>query len=201
LEDVFQPNLNTGVLLHPDGRPCLALALPFIQGIYSALEIEFGDAGQDLLYRCGFEWGLQEMLRLTQQFQEDFGPDGAAIWQRDPKSVFDSWWHPLQISGWGTCDVDFSRLDRGIIVADVRQSVFASALEPGNRPVCHHHAGLLAGALSFLERAERHATEIQCRALGDESCQFVVGPGSDVDAAESARQKGVGPADIARRLG
>jgi len=199
--EVFRANLLEGRLLRPDGQACAVVGLDFLSGLVAALADRSGEFARDVLYRSGYEWGLQEMLRLNEASREELRGRDTDLWRMDPSLVFSSWWKPMQLSGWGTSILDFSRLHRGIVVAELRQSAFADAAQAAAQPVCHHHAGLLAGGLSFFERAERHSTEIRCRALGHEFCQFVVGPGSDVDAAESARQKGADATEIISRLG
>ena len=56
--------------------------------------------------------------------------------------------------------------------------------------MCHLYAGLFAGALSFYDRAESHALETSCLALGHDCCRFLVGPGPLIDRAETAQRKG-----------
>jgi uncharacterized protein len=75
-----------------------------------------------------------------------------------------------------------------------------AALGVSARPVCHWYAGLFAGAWSFIQRAERHAVEFECSAVSAAACQFVVGPGPEIDAVETWRQDGVSAAEILRRV-
>jgi predicted hydrocarbon binding protein len=194
-----QADLAAGSLLRSDGVRCAALSIDFVQSLHFSLLEQFGDLAQDVLYRCGYEWGLQDMLQLNQRLREE--SDGKSdIWQLDAQSVFDSWWTPFQESGWGLANFDISRMSRGIVVTELQNSVVAAAVE-GEQPACHFYAGLFGGGVSFFDRAERHATEIECRGAGHPTCRFVIGPGTDVDAAESARQQGTSPMDIIRRLG
>ena len=199
--EFFQADLISGALLRDNGSRCAALPVDFVQSIHLALFEQFRETAQDVLYRIGFEWGLQEMLRVNQHVRNDDGSGKIAPWDMDPNLVFEEWWQPLRETGWGAATLDFSHLARGVVVAEVRQSIVASALGRTDRPVCHCYAGLFSGGLSFFERAERHATEMQCRAMGHPSCKFIIGPGADVDAAEMARKQGVAAIDIIRRIG
>ena len=142
-----------------------------------------------------------KLLRLNQNLHDQFKGDAADLWQLEPKYVFDTWWAPLQAAGHGTASFEFSRLARGVMVVNLQGSIVVAALEGADQLICHYYAGLFAGALSFFERAERHAMELQCLAVGHGSCTFVVGPGADIDVAETARQQGDAPAEVIRRLG
>lgn len=200
-DDFFQQELQTGSLRRTDGARVAALSVEFVQAFHFALVEHMGDSAQDILYRSGYEWGLQDMIRLNERLHDEIGGSNFDLWQMDAKFVVESWWTPLAESGWGACQFDFSRLSRGIVCVDLKNSIVAQALESSDQPVCHLYAGLFAGALSFFERAERHAVEIQCRSLGQDSCKFVIGPGAEVDNAESRRQQGASAAEIIRRLG
>ena len=200
-DDFFHQELEAGSLLRIDGTRVAALSVDFIHTLHFALVEHCGDAAQDILYRSGYEWGLQDMIRLNRQLHDEIGGGNFDLWQMDAKFVIESWWTPLAEAGWGTCQFDFSRLSRGVVCVELKNSIVAQALEGADHPVCHVYAGLFAGALSFFERTERHAVEIQCQALGQESCKFVIGPGADVDNAESRRQQGASAAEIIRRLG
>lgn len=197
-EKFYRADLKTGVLALADGRRVTAFSIDFIQSLHLTLLEQWDESAQDILYRSGYEWGLREMVRLNQELRTA-GRGG--VWETDVNLVFRSWWHPLRDAGWGTVTFDFTRLSRGITVAELKHSVVASALAGTDQPVCHFYAGLFGGGLSFFERAERHASEMQCGAMGHPSCTFIIAPGAAVDAAESARQKGTAVADIVRRLG
>jgi predicted hydrocarbon binding protein len=194
---LLQADLATGTLRRSDGERWAALPLDFVQHLHFTLLDQFSDAAQDVLYRAGYEWALQTMLQLRQHH----GAGKPDFWQLAAPAVFESWWQPLREGGWGAASLDVSRLGRGLAVVELQNSAVAAALEGTDQPVCHYYAGLFGGALSFFQRTERHATEIECRAMGHAACRFVIGSGPDIDAAEGARQQGTSAAEIIRRLG
>ncbi len=196
----FQADFGSGALFRRDGQRCAGLAVEFISSLQESVTECFGDDARDVLYRCGFEWGLKELLATTTKLLRDSSPQNVTLAQLEPKFALETWWRTMRETGHGLAKIDCSRDGRGIVVIDLRQCPAALATPIGSHPVCHYYAGLFAGALSFLDRAERHATEIQCRALGHSCCQFVVGPGSEVDAAEAARQQATPAVEILRRL-
>lgn len=182
-----------------DGERVAALSRDFVQSLHIALLEQFAENAQDLLYRSGYDWGLQDMVRLTRQLKKQSGAD-ADLWQMDEKSVFEAWWSALAETGWGRTTFDISGLARGIVIVELHDSAVVAAVGESDQPICHWYAGLFAAAVSFCARAERHGVEVQCAALGAPTCQFVIATGADVDAAETWRQQGAKPADIIRRL-
>jgi uncharacterized protein len=119
----------------------------------------------------------------------------------EAKFIFEKWWSPLAEAGWGRCTFDLSSSTRGRVFIELQNSVIGHAFPGGTNPVCHVYAGLFAAAVSFYERTERHATELQCTGMGQPACRFFVGLGADVDSAEALRKQGLSAADIIRRLG
>ena len=182
-----------------EDRPQPAAPLEFVRSLHFRMLETYGDDTQDMLYRSGYEWGLQEMKALNGRLREEYGGD-SDLWQMDPKFVLDSWWAPLLAGGWGVWSISAAAKARGVTVIDLRHSLVADALPGAEYPVCHLYAGLFAGGLSFFERAERHGVEISCRAVGAEMCTFVIGPGGDIDSVEASRQQGASVADIVARF-
>ena len=163
---------------------------------------------RQLLYRAGFEWGLQDMLQLSTRLREESGgADNTDLWKMDAPFVLERWAAPFAAAGWGACIFDLTAHEHGLTFVDLRHSASATAVsatasarQPIAAPVCHLYAGLFAGALSFYDRVESHAVETECAALGHACCRFVVGPGPLIDQAESARHSGLAHDAIRRRL-
>lgn len=197
-----------GAIRSSDQRRAAAIPVEFVQGLHANLTKELGDAARRTLYACGYEWALQDMVHLNQRLRTEPGSGNLDLWQMDARFVLDSWWEPLSDAGWGVWTLDLTTQAKGITFVDLHQSAVvvppASPRPPARlgagQPVCHLYAGLFAGALSFIERGENHAVEIQCAALGHPSCRFVIGPGAQIDAVESWRQQGIGADEIRRRL-
>ena len=199
-EDFFRHQPDEGTIRLSDGQRAAAVSQEFIQSLHESLSRDLGDSARHLLYACGYEWGLQDMVRLTQRLRADLGSDGVDLWHMDARLVLDSWWAPLTSAGWGLWTLDLSALAKGVCFVEVHNSVIAAARAGASAPVCHLYAGLFAGALSFFRREENHAVEIQCAAMGLPSCQFVVASGAQIDAIETWHKQGAGAAEIRRRL-
>ncbi len=199
--DFIRPVADEGALRLPDGRRTAVLPGSFFAQLPLDLAPSLGEHARHALYKSGYEWALQDMVRLSRHLAGEFG--GGAnldLWQMDAKFVLDRWWAPLHATGWGACALDLSSFSRGFSFVELRHSIVAANSPGSDEPACHLYSGLFAGALSFVERQERHAIEFQCAALGAPTCKFVIGPGPQVDEAESWRQQGVAPEEIRRRL-
>ena len=59
---------------------------------------------------------------------------------------------------------------------------------------------MFAGVMSFYERTERQAIEVQCYAMGNDCCKFMVGPAKQVNAAEFWHQEGANAEEIRNKL-
>ena len=204
-----------GAIFLADGRRVAAWSEVFLQTLHRSLAQETPDTAAHVLYRVGFEWGLQDLLQLHQQVRDEFGrrPD-QDLWKLDDTTVFQRWSTPLATAGWGRWEFDRTARASGLTIVELHHSAVAAALasppppaggESGAparhkpvEPVCHLYAGVFAGALSFYDRAELHAVETECVSLGHACCRFLVGPGPIIDRAETARRTGANHDAIVR---
>jgi len=195
----IQFDRDSAALRHADGQRVAALSLDTIHALHLALIEQLGENAADVLYRSGYEWALQDMVRFNRQLRQKLGDD-ADLGQMDARFILDSWWAPFAEAGWGTCTFDPVALARGIMLVELRGSAVAPGFAGSDQPACHLYAGLFAGAFSYFERTERHAAEMHCTACGAATCTFLVGPGAEVDSAETQRQHGAAPAEILRQF-
>lgn len=199
-KDYFRSRPAEGALLTLDDRRVAALPEALLQALHRGLGEAAADNFRQLLYRAGFEWGLQDMLPLSRRMHEEFGGgNNLDLWQMDAPVVLERWAAPFAAAGWGACIFDLSAHTKGVTFVELRHSAAAAAIGRATAPVCDLYAGLFAGALSFYDRAEHHAVETECAALGHACCRFIVGPGHLIDLAENARRSGHAH-DAIRRL-
>ena len=205
-ENFLHPVFEEGAIRLSDERRTAALPVEFIRALHDGLLRELGENAHRTFYAAGYEWALQEMILLSRRLRGEMGNGGNLdVWQMDARLVLEAWWAQFTAAGWGAWTLDLTTQSTGITFVEVRNSATAAkplaAVTSGRgEPACHLYAGLFAGALSFFERAETHAVEIQCAALGHPSCRFVIGPGSQIDAVESWRRQGASAEEIRRRL-
>lgn len=169
----------------------------FILGLQQGLEAEVGEASAVIMYQCGLEWGRIDMERFEQRVLQEWGKPMRTM---NVSFILETWWWPLTAAGWGAWRVDLGRVKQGYIVVDLFNSAVAQSLEPLGKPVCHLYAGMLAGAMSVLVRKQLSSIEIQCYAMGEDNCRFLVASEKRVDAAEFWLNEGAQASDILRRL-
>jgi hypothetical protein len=73
-------------------------------------------------------------------------------------------------------------------------------MEKVGKPVCHMYAGMFSGFFSVYERAQKESIEVQCYAMGNDCCKFLVGNQERVNAAEFWRREGANAEEIVQRL-
>ncbi len=187
---------GTGLELGWGGTAMMATE-DFIVGLQQGLETEVGEASSIIMYQCGLEWGKLDMKRFEDRIAEEYQ---CPMREMNVQFVLESWWWPLQSAGWGNWEVDLSRVDQGYIMVRLYNSAVAQSLEQVGKPVCHMYAGMLAGAMTHIVSRELNGIEIQCYAMGEDHCRFLIGTEDQVDAAEFWLNEGAQASDIVRRL-
>lgn len=169
----------------------------FVLGLQEGLEREVGEASAVIMYQCGLEWGRLDMERFEERVKREWG---RAMREMNVQFILETWWWPLTAAGWGAWNVDLGRIRQGYIVVDLYNSAVAQSLEPLGKPVCHLYAGMLAGSLGSLIRRQLSAIEIQCYAMGEDHCRFLLASEKRVDAAEFWLNEGARANEILARL-
>ena len=136
----IQPDLAHGSLRRANGARLAVVPADFLLSLHLHLFEHFADTSQDVLYRSGYEQGLQDMVRLGQELREKFGRGSFDLWQMDAKFILGAWWEPLEQAGWGRCDFDLAALSRGIAFVNLADSPIAAALGSTEHPICHFFA-------------------------------------------------------------
>ncbi|MCC5840782.1 MAG: hypothetical protein JJT96_11705 [Opitutales bacterium] len=195
-DEFFRHEKDEGALFLRDGQRAARVSEDFILGLHSGLDEDVGDASNLIMYKCGVEWGLQDMKRFNNRMRHEFGGGKLDIWQMDPRFVFETWWWPLTVEGWGGWTLDLSFRKRGITFIEIRNSAVARSMQRVGKPVCHLYAGMFAGVMSYFEKIDRQSIEVQCYSMGNDCCKFMVGPEKQVNAAEFWHQEGASADEI-----
>jgi predicted hydrocarbon binding protein len=195
-DEFFRREDTDGALFLRDGQRAAQVSEDFILGLHSGLDEDVGDASNLIMYKCGVEWGLQDMKRFNNRMRHEFGGGKMDIWQMDPRFVFETWWWPLTVEGWGGWTLDLSFRKRGITFVEIRNSAVARSMQRVGKPVCHLYAGMFAGVMSFYEKTDRQSIEVQCYSMGNDCCKFMIGPEKQVNAAEFWHQEGASAEEI-----
>ena len=195
-EEFFAADPQAGTIHMIDGQRAARVSESFINGLHLGIEDEVGDASSLMMYRCGHQWGLQDMRRFSERMRQEFGGGKQDIWQMNMKFVFESWWWPLTVEGFGGWSIDLGFRNKDITVVEIRNSAVAQSIEMANKPVCHLYAGMFAGVFSFYDKKDREAIEIQCYAMGNDACKFLVGDQKQINAAEFWLKEGASANEI-----
>ena len=84
-DDYFRFDRPNGVIRLQDDQRAARATEAFINGLHMGVEEEVGDASSGLLmYRCGYEWGQQDMKRFANRMRQEFGGGKKEIWQMNP---------------------------------------------------------------------------------------------------------------------
>jgi hypothetical protein len=197
-DEFYRHEMEHGAIYIRDGQQRVArVTEDFVNGLQLGVEEEVGQGnGGLLMYKCGHEWGAQDMKRFNDRMRQEFGGGKLDIWQMNKRFVFETWWWPLTIEGFGGWTLDLSFSNQGLTVVEIRNSAVAHAMKIVGKPVCHLYAGLFAGVFSVYEREEKQCIEVQCYSMGNDVCKFMVGNEKQVNAAEFWRQEGATASEI-----
>lgn len=195
-EEFFTARPEEGSIHLIDGQRAARASESFINGLHVGVEYDVGEASSLLMYRCGYQWGVQDMKRFAERMRQEYGGGKKDIWNMNKQFVFQCWWWPLTVSGFGGWSLDLSFQEKNITVVEIRNSAVAQSIEMSHKPVCHLYAGLFAGVFSVFDKTEREAIEIQCYAMGNDLCKFLVGEKKQVNAAEFWLKEGATASEI-----
>lgn len=186
-----------GRLVNAFSQRMMLVTEDFIVGYQLALEEEVGDAAAEIMYRCGFEWGRQDIAGFEPRFTAEFGvsPSSARFGM-----MLETWWWPLQAAGWGAWRFDISHRKEGLVFVDLYDSAVAKTLGNVGKVVCHYYAGMFAAVFSHLASRDLSAVEIQCYSMGEEFCKFLIGSSKRINAAQFWVAEGAKASEIVSRL-
>ncbi len=196
-ERFFQHDHKSGIVRNIYGQRVIRVTEDFIVGLLGGLEEEVGDAAGEIMYKAGYQWGLEDMKsfvpRVQQEFEVQFAKMGMGM-------MLETWWWPLQIEGWGSWRYDFRQGKQGLIFIDLFESAVAQSLGNVGKVVCYFYAGLFAAVFTLLSKKELACIEIQCYSMGEDFCKFLISTSKRVNAAAFWRSEGATSADIMKKV-
>ncbi len=195
--DRFFDNRGHGDLRNVFGQRMTLVSEDFIVGYQVALEEELGEAANDIMYRCGLEWGRKDIAAFAERYQKEFGEK---VHEANFGIMLETWWWPLQAAGWGSWRYDLSHRKEGLLYIDLFDSAVAKSVGNIGKVACHYYAGLFAAVFSYLAKHELSAIEIQCYSMGEEFCKFIVGSSKRINAAQFWVEEGARSDEIISRL-
>ena len=199
LDNFFCFQGDTGKIIDWNQSRDILVTEDFIIGLIEGLEQEVGSASSVVMYNIGAEWGKRDAKFFSQWFKEEFGYE-KGINQHILPYVLEAWWWPFTAQGWGNWDIDLSDQKNGFLFINIFDSAVARTLGDVGKPVCHIYAGLFAGFFSSLIKKELDCIEIQCYAMGETYCKFLLGKKETINAATFWQNEGATAKDIQTQL-
>lgn len=193
----FNFDMQRGKIADYHQQRNLLVGEDFIVSLLKGLEHEVGETAGWLLYQIGFNWGKQDAALFKSWFKELYN---LTLETSNLAFAMENWWWPYTVQGWGTWSPNLSNRESGFFYVDLFDSAVAKSLGYMGKPVCHLYAGLLAGFFSTVFGQDLCSTEIQCYAMGNEFCRFLVGSEQRIQAAEFWIASGAKATEIAQRF-
>lgn len=175
-------DLEMGILENRRGDRLLALPETLIQGIYSGLQKETGQASRLVLFNCGRWWGKNFYTRFREELTEYYS---AAMADMPMVEFLQSLQQCWVTCGWGRLEMELSFQQRGFLILKTWNSPFANQAPQGNDlPICFLEAGVLCSFFSQLTGRELHCVQTTCESLGADCNHFVLGLAKRLKPAE-----------------
>ncbi|NJL51684.1 MAG: 4-vinyl reductase [Hydrococcus sp. SU_1_0] len=198
LKDFFAFQTDSGTICDWNESRNILVSENFIVGLIAGLEEEVGDASGVLMYNIGQQWGQEDAKFFRSWFVKEYGYEDFS--QLNLMYVLEAWWWPFISQGWGNWEVDMSDQKNGFMFINIFDSAVARTLGDVGKPVCHLYAGLFAGFFSDLINKDLGCIEIQCYAMGETYCKFLLGKKDRIDAASFWHNEGATARDIQKKL-
>ena len=195
--DFFRFNHDQGLIVDWNQNQNLILSEDFIVGLQTGLEHEVGDASAAVMYTIGQDWGRYDAENFIGWFEKEFA---ISVKQANLLFLLETWWWPFTAQGWGKWEVELAAKQRGFIFINVFDSMVARSLGDIGKPVCHLYAGLFAGFFTALTQRTLGCVELQCYAMGETYCKFLLGGQDRIDAANFWINEGASAKEIEKRM-
>lgn len=131
-------------------------------GMQKGIEDACGEGGNEKIFRGGFEGGYLS----AKKFKE--------IHKFSNREILDFMINMGNEIGWGSFKLELFDPPAKKIRIAVENSPFAENYSKSSMGVCHLIRGVVSGMASVIFGQECIASEVSCRAKGDDKCLFVV---------------------------
>jgi predicted hydrocarbon binding protein len=196
-DQFYRHDAQKGVLTNVYGQRLIRVSEDFLVAVLGGLEDELGDAAGEVMYKVGYEWGMEDMKSFTSRVQAEFELE---MNKMSMGLLMETWWWPLQIEGWGGWHYDLRQGKQGLIFIDLFESAVAQSVGDIGKVVCHFYAGMFAAVFTTLAKRQLAAIEIQCYGMGEDFCKFLISTDKRVNAAAFWRSEGATSKDIMKKI-
>lgn len=139
-----------------------------VAGIQKGIEEAYGEGGNEKIFRGGFEGGYLSARKYKE------------IHKFSNREILDFMVKMGNEIGWGSFKLELFDPSAKKIYIAVENSPFAEAYGKSSEGVCHLIRGVVSGMASVIFGQDCIASEVSCRAKGDDRCIFVVQAESSV---------------------
>ncbi|MCU0566965.1 MAG: 4-vinyl reductase [Oculatellaceae cyanobacterium Prado106] len=174
-------DIEMGLLENQQGDRLLALPETLIQAIYAGLDKETGQAARLVLMNCGRWWGKNFYTRFCEQLTLYYDQAPADMPMVEFMQAIEQCWIA---HGWGKIEMDQTYQNRGFLVINIRNSIFARHAPKTNQPACYLEAGILAAFFSQLTGRELDCLQTTCESMGADCNRFIIGLPKRLQPAE-----------------
>ncbi|MFN4258790.1 MAG: V4R domain-containing protein [Gemmataceae bacterium] len=196
-DQFFRADPRQGIITNVYGQRVIRVSEDFMVAVLGGLEEEVGDAAGEIMYKIGYEWGMEDMRSYCRRVQAEFEVE---LSKMAMGVLLETWWWPLQIEGWGSWHYDFRQGKQGLLFVELFESAMAQSIGEIGKVVCYFYAGLFAACFSVLAKRQLACIEIQCYAMGEDRCKFLISTDRRVNAAAFWRNEGATAKDILTKL-
>lgn len=171
-DDYISTNVRTGVTVNRGGTRLLALSSDFLLGLHTALTQECGEAASVVFHTCGKTWGRQFAVKFEKELSTFYDKPLNQL----PLMLFEGCLvEAFSRHGWGRVVTDYSHRERGLILVELPDAIYADLLGRSDEVADPMMAGWLAGFFSHLSGQNLEAVQTQCKAMGHTTSRFILG--------------------------
>ncbi|MBL8794010.1 MAG: 4-vinyl reductase [Planctomycetia bacterium] len=193
----LKTDIAKGTTRNRAGTRIVCLTADFLHGLRRAVGDECGPAAELVFKSCGKKWGALFAKRFEQEMSEFYGKPlqdfMLALFQACLTELFSH-------HGWGKPNLDLSRHDRGLIVVEVKDAIYAELVGQSDQPVDTLLAGIFAGFFSYLSGQDLDCVQTTCKACGADASRFVLALAARLAPVPAWVQNGKGHEEILGQL-
>ena len=193
----LQGDVEMGLLESRGGSRLLALPKALLQGLYSGLNNEVGQAAGIVVFQCGKHWGKNFYRRFGEEISQYYHKSLPQMEMIEFIQCLKQCWKTY---GWGIIDFDFNYYQKGFIVAKIRNSAFGEVASSGDNTMGYAEAGILSAFFSQLTGRNLHCVQISSKNSEIEWDYFVIGLENRITPAQAWLSEGQDTKTILERL-
>ena len=168
----LKTDIALGTTRNRAGTRIICLTADFLHGFRRAITDECGPAAETVFKSCGKRWGKLFAARFEKEMTEFYGKPlqefMLALFQACLVELFSH-------HGWGKPVLDLTKHDKGLIIIEVKEAIYAELVGKAEQPADTLMAGIFAGFFSQLSGQDLDCVQTTCRACGSDRGRFVIG--------------------------